>query len=52
MKLRSDQTLKKEDINMLSLRQLYEHFGYVHYKMNKFEEYDLYAENKDFLAGD
>ena len=52
MKLRSDQTLKKEDINMLSLRHLYEHFGYVHYKMNKFEEYDLYAENKDFLAGD
>lgn len=52
MKLRYDQTLKKEDINMLSLRQLYEHFGYVHYKMNKFEEYDLYAENKDFLAGD
>lgn len=37
---------------MLSLRHLYEHFGYVHYKMNKFEEYDLYAENKDFLAGD
>ena len=52
MKTELNQTLKKEDINMLSLRQLYEHFGYVHYKMNKFEEYDLYAENKDFLAGD
>ena len=52
MNIRFDQTLKKEDINMLSLRHLYEHFGYVHYKMNKFEEYDLYAENKDFLAGD
>lgn len=52
MKTELNQTLKKEDINMLSLRHLYEHFGYVHYKMNKFEEYDLYAENKDFLAGD
>lgn len=52
MKTELNQTLKKEDISMLSLRHLYEHFGYVHYKMNKFEEYDLYAENKDFLAGD
>lgn len=52
MKLEFDKTLKREDINMLSLRHLYESFGYVHYKMNKFEEYDLYAENKDFLAGD
>ena len=52
MKTELNQTLKKEDINMLRLRHLYEHFGYVHYKMNKFEEYDLYAENKDFLAGD
>ena len=39
-------------MRQLSLRHIYEHFGYVHYKMNKFEEYDLYAENKDFLAGD
>ena len=52
MKIRFDQTLKQEDVNALSLRHLYERFGYVHYKMNKFEEYDLYAENKDFLAGD
>ena len=44
--------LKKEDIHILSLRHLYEHHGYVHYKMNKFEEYDLYVTNKDFLSGD
>lgn len=44
--------LKKEDINILNLRHLYEHHGYVHYKMNKFEEYDLYVTNKDFLSGD
>ncbi len=44
--------LKKEDINILSLRHLYEQYGFVHYKMNKFEEYDLYVSNKDFLSGD
>jgi len=42
--------LKKEDMYILKLRHLYESFGYIHYKMNKFEEYDLYAKNKDFLA--
>jgi ATP phosphoribosyltransferase regulatory subunit len=34
------------------LRSLYEGFGYSQYKMNKFEEYDLYAQNKDFLMSD
>lgn len=52
MRIKFDRTLTGEDIRQLSLRHLYEGFGYVHYKMNKFEEYDLYAENKDFLAGD
>ena len=31
---------------------LYGDFGYSRYKMNKFEEYDLYARNKDFLVAD
>ena len=31
---------------------LYGSFGYSRYKMNKFEEYDLYARNKDFLVAD
>lgn len=44
--------LHPTDMNILDLRHLYEHFGYVHYKMNKFEEYDLYVANKDFLADD
>lgn len=35
-----------------SLRLLYGRRGYSHYKMNKFEEYDLYAHNKDFLISD
>ena len=36
----------------LSLRALYHGYGYTQYKMNKFEEYDLYVQNKDFLVSD
>lgn len=36
----------------LTLRSLYESYGYAHFKMSKFEEYDLYAANKDFLPSD
>ncbi|MBQ7416060.1 MAG: ATP phosphoribosyltransferase regulatory subunit [Oscillospiraceae bacterium] len=36
----------------LSLRALYNQYGYSQYKMSKFEEYDLYARNKDFLISD
>ena len=35
-----------------SLRSLYNRYGYTQYKMSKFEEYDLYARNKDFLISD
>lgn len=35
-----------------SLRDLYSQYGYTQYKMSKFEEYDLYARNKDFLISD
>lgn len=34
------------------LRSLYSSRGYIRYKMNKFEEYDLYARNKDFMVSD
>lgn len=34
------------------LRKLYNQQGYTQYKMSKFEEYDLYARNKDFLLSD
>jgi ATP phosphoribosyltransferase regulatory subunit len=34
------------------LRSLYSSRGYTRYKMNKFEEYDLYARNKDFLLSE
>ena len=44
--------LKNEEKIVLSLRSLYTKYGYMPYKMNKFEEYDLYAKNKDFLVSD
>lgn len=35
-----------------SLSSLYEQNGYNRFKMSKFEEYDLYVKNKDFLISD
>ena len=35
-----------------SLRDIYSRYGYAQYKMSKFEEYDLYVRNKDFLISD
>ena len=35
-----------------ALRALYAKYGYIQYRMSKFEEYDLYARNKDFLISD
>lgn len=37
---------------MFRLRSLYSAAGYTRFKMNKFEEYDLYADHKDFLLSD
>lgn len=34
------------------LRGVFERAGYRRYKMSKFEEYDLYARNKDFLVSE
>ncbi len=34
------------------LRALYREHGYDRYRMSKFEEYDLYSRNKDFLFSD
>ncbi len=42
--------LRKEEKVLFDLRELYEMYGYKRYKMSKFEEYDLYAENRSFLA--
>ncbi len=45
-------TLRREEQASFALRALYEQYGYSQYKMNKFEEYDLYVRNKDFLVSD
>lgn len=37
---------------VFDLRSLYNTYGYSQYRMSKFEEYDLYAKNKDFLISD
>ena len=42
-------TLHREEQAIFDLRELYEQYGYKKYKMSKFEEYDLYLENKSFL---
>lgn len=33
-------------------REIYSKYGYRRYKMSRFEEYDLYAANRNFLDGD
>ena len=44
--------LKFEEKAIMELRALYKRSGYSHYKMSKFEEYELYAHNRAFLAAD
>lgn len=38
----------EDRINLL-LRTMYEKYGYIRYRMEKFEPYDMYMENKNFL---
>ena len=47
-----DKILKKDEQAVLLLRKLYQSYGYQSYKMSRFEEYDLYVRNKDFLVSD
>jgi len=47
-----DKILKKDEQAILLLRKLYQQYGYQPYKMSRFEEYDLYVRNKDFLVSD
>ena len=47
-----DKILKKDEQAILLLRKLYQAYGYQPYKMSRFEEYDLYVRNKDFLVSD
>ena len=46
------QILRREELAAFSLRSLYRQYGYLPYKMSKFEEYEYYIRNKDFLVSD
>lgn len=47
-----EKLLKNEEKAVFALRSLYRKYGYLPYKMSKFEEYELYIRNKDFLVSD
>ncbi|MBQ3118179.1 MAG: ATP phosphoribosyltransferase regulatory subunit [Clostridia bacterium] len=51
MKLKSEYMRTEEKV-IFALRELYSKYGYAQFKMSKFEEYDLYVKNKDFLVSD
>lgn len=44
--------LKTEERAVFALRELYRSRGYRSFKMSRFEAYDLYVANKDFLRSD
>ena len=48
----NENILKSDERAVLVLRSLYKSYGYLPFKMSKFEEYDLYVKNKDFLISD
>ena len=48
----NDELMQKSERTVLGLQQMYLDAGYAPYRMSKFEEYDLYADNKDFLISD
>lgn len=48
----SKSALKSEEKAVFTLRSIYDKYGYSQYKMSKFEEYDLYVRNKDFLTSE
>ena len=45
----SDRVMDAKERISFRLRTLYHGYGYSRYRMSKFEEYDLYSRNKDFL---
>ncbi len=44
--------IKSDERAIFELRELYRQYGYSQFKMSRFEEYDLYVKNKDFLVSD
>ena len=48
----NDRILCREERAIFALRELYGRYGYSQYTMSKFEEYEFYIRNKDFLLSD
>lgn len=48
----NDKLFKPEEKALFSLRALYKTYGYLPFKMSKFESYDFYLQNKEFLISD
>ena len=48
----NDSVLSVTERQTFALRALYSRYGYLPYRMSKFEDYDLYSRNKDFLISD
>lgn len=46
------QSLKADERIAIDLRGLYQRYGYQPYKVGKFEAYDLYMRNKNFLTSE
>ena len=44
-----EMNLLPEERLLFQLRRLYRQYGYRPYRMSKFEEFELYAANRDFL---
>ena len=49
--MQNNSMLTAEERIINELRGMYSKRGFVPFKMSKFEEYDLYVKNKDFLMG-
>ena len=47
-----ERVLKREEKAVFALRSLYRSRGYLPFKMSKFEEFEFYMRNKDFLVSD
>ena len=51
-KWNEEESFLPEEKLLFHLRRLYRQYGYRPYRMSKFEKYELYAGNKDFLVSD
>lgn len=49
-KVFDEKRLRADERIAMTLRSIYESYGYTPYKMSKFEEYELYSNNIDFLG--